>query len=235
MPENPLPELPLEGIEGIYEVIDESNMIDHRESLRENNISLADDNDSYVLPNSNGYLTPFQPDEDANTMNSNDNKSEASASSDPNHQSEMDRESTSSSSDLHERRSSYLSMYQPIVHSFAHDHNDSSSSKSETLTTDSGYLNPYQPIVPDNCLHEYKSILVCSDKLSSALSDTDIKKMGEKFPNPYQDLKSDIDTHDYKSVNDLSFDTDSNNIDMLSDNSIQMSYIQNEEQYMCMT
>ncbi|CAC5357726.1 MEGF10_11 [Mytilus coruscus] len=231
---NPLPELPLEDIEDIYEVIDESNMMDHLDNLRENNISLADDNDSYVQPDSNGYLTPYQPDEDVNTINLNDNKSESSASSDPNHQSTMDRESASSSSDMHERRSSYLSLYQPTVHSFTHNLNDSSSSKSETLTTDSGYLNPYQPIVPDNCLHEYKSILVCSDELSSALSDTDIKKMGDKFPNPYQDLKSDSDTHDYKSVNDLSFDNVSINIDMLNDNSLQMSNIQNEEHYMYM-
>lgn len=73
-----LPGIPLEEIEGIYEEIDELNMIDSVGNLRDGDISVADTNGSYVQPDNNDCLTPFQPDDDfTSTDNSNDNKSES--------------------------------------------------------------------------------------------------------------------------------------------------------------
>ncbi|CAC5403209.1 unnamed protein product [Mytilus coruscus] len=148
-----LPNIPLEEIEGIYEVIDESNMTDNFGIIVESNRSISDANERNSQTNSNSYLTPCQPDEEElNTNNSIDNKSERSSlsQSDANHPTTGDRESTSSNSDIQNNRSSYLNPYQPIVHSpdiheYLSIHN-SGSSGSETLIKEANYLNPYQPI-----------------------------------------------------------------------------------------
>ncbi|CAC5379130.1 unnamed protein product [Mytilus coruscus] len=220
--ENPPLVIPLEEIEEVYEEIDESNMIDDVENLMNINLSDSDTNGSYVLPNSNDYLTPCQPtDEDAKTNNLNENKSESSSSFDENHKISSDHESTSSSSEMIGERSSYLNPYEPIIHSVdineyssTHKIDDSGSSESDTQTMESGYLNPYQPIVPDRDLHEYKSVLKCSDGSDFAMSDECTKEMGVEFPHPYQDLKSEIDTHEFKLVDDIASDTVSTNLDI---------------------
>ncbi|CAC5412100.1 unnamed protein product [Mytilus coruscus] len=217
--DHPLPEIPLEETEGIYEEIDELNMIDNVGNLRDGDISVADTNGSYVQPDNNGYLTPFQPDdENTSTDNSNDNKSESLASSHDYHPFPIDPLSTSSSSDVQERRSSYLNPYQPIVHSAdIHEYsstniiNESSSSGSETLWRGSG-LNPYQPMVPDLDLHDYESVPGCSDGSSSPMSDACTKEIVPDFPHPCQDQKSEIDTQEYKSGNDISSETVSEGI-----------------------
>ncbi|XP_052097940.1 uncharacterized protein LOC127732812 [Mytilus californianus] len=232
--DNPQREIPLDEIEGQYEEIDESNMKDNIVNLRENNVSITDSNGSYVQPDSNNYLTPYQPaDEDANTNTSNDSKSESSAS---NNQPISDHESTSSKSDVIRERSSYLNPYQPIIHSAdiheyssTHKTDDSDSSESDTQTMESGYLNPYQPMVSDRDLHEYKSVLWSSDGSGSSLSDQCTKGIGVSFPCPHQDLTSDIDTHEHKYVMVVSSDTVSKNLDMTKDDSIEKFQIKNEE------
>ncbi|CAC5398636.1 unnamed protein product [Mytilus coruscus] len=192
IPDNPLPELPQDAIEGIYEVIDESNMLDDVEPLRDNNTPIFDSNSSYVQPESNDYLTPYQPnDEDVNTNSLNDNKSESSGSSEA-----SIYESSSSNTEVHERRCSYLNPYQPIVpsadiheYSFTHNIDYSGSLESER---ESSYLNPYQPMIQARDSHEYKYVHGCSDGSRSSLSDTCTKEIGVKFPHPYEDSKLEI-------------------------------------------
>ncbi|CAC5410736.1 unnamed protein product [Mytilus coruscus] len=212
--DHPLPEIPLEETEGIYEEIDELNMIDNVGNLRDGDISVADTNGSYVQPDNNGYLTPFQPDDEyTSTDNSNDNKSESLASSLDYHSFSIDPLSTSSSSDVQERRSSYLNPYQPLVHSAdIHEYsstniiNESSSSGSETLWRGSGYLNPYQPMVPDliymimNLSRVFRRLIFSDVRCAT-------KEIVPDFPHPCQDQKSEIDTQEYKSGNDISSET----------------------------
>ncbi|CAC5378059.1 Actin, larval muscle,Actin, clone 403,Actin-104,Actin, alpha sarcomeric/skeletal,Actin-2, muscle-specific,Actin-related protein T1,Actin, cytoskeletal 3A,Beta-actin-like protein 2,Actin, indirect flight muscle,Actin-103,Actin-related protein 2-B,Actin-46,Putative actin-9,Actin-65,Actin, cytoskeletal 1A,Actin-42A,Actin-4,Actin-71,Actin-75,Actin-85C,Putative actin-22,Actin, alpha skeletal muscle 3,Putative actin-28,Actin, cytoskeletal 1B,Actin, muscle-type A2,Actin-8,Major actin,Actin, adductor muscle,Actin len=116
--DNLVSEIHLEETHVIYELIDESNMIENLENIGDSNISATDTNGSYVQPDTNGYLTPYQPvNEYTNTYDSSDNKSESSVSSEANDQTANDCPSISSSSDTEGRRSSYLNPYQPIVHS----------------------------------------------------------------------------------------------------------------------
>ncbi|VDI72842.1 Hypothetical predicted protein, partial [Mytilus galloprovincialis] len=112
-----LPNIPLEEIEGTYDVIDESNSIDNVGIIMEGNNPVSDTNENNSQFNSNSYLTPYQPsDEDFKTNNAIDNKTDLVGLSDCNNQTTSDLESTSSTSDVHNNRSSYLNPYQPIVH-----------------------------------------------------------------------------------------------------------------------
>lgn len=110
--------IPLTETQVIYELIDESNMIENIENIGNSNISTTDTNESYAQPESNGYLTPYQPvNEYTNTENSSDNKSGYSVSSIADDHTANDCLSNSSSSDTEGRPSSYLNPYQPIVYS----------------------------------------------------------------------------------------------------------------------
>ncbi|VDI11049.1 Hypothetical predicted protein, partial [Mytilus galloprovincialis] len=169
--ENQQQGIPLEEIEGIYEVIDESNMIYNLGDLRNDNMSVPGTNGSYVQPDSNDYLTPYHPvDEDAKTNNSKDNESESTASSDSYNRPTSNHESSSSSSDVQGRRSSYLNPYQPIVQSVdIHEYlsidniDDSVSSGSIEQTSESGYLNPVQSVIPVSNLLDNKCVIGCSE------------------------------------------------------------------------
>lgn len=197
--ENPQLEIPLEEIEGVYEEIDEANVIDNVNNAMDNIISVSGSDSSYVQPDSNNYLTPYQPsDEDETTNTLNDKKSESSESPNAHNQHLSNHESSSLSSYVIERRSSYLNPHQPIAHSPTYSIYDSGSSGSDTLPRESDYLNPYQPMVQEMNFHEYESILKSSDGSGSSLSDTCTKEVGVKFPYLYQDLTLDIDTHEYK-------------------------------------
>lgn len=155
-----MPQIPLEEIDGIYEEIDELNMIDNLEIIIGSNSSVSNTNESQT--NSNGYLTPYHSVyKEINDII--DNTSEFYVSEDAFPQITSGRESTSTSSDLQNRRSSYLNPYQSIVHSEdIHEYlsiQDSGLSGSETSTKRaSSYLNPYQPMIPSSDVHEYKSI-----------------------------------------------------------------------------
>lgn len=171
VPDDQLSEIP-HGIGGIYEVIDETNMIDNRGQIDRNN-TVSDINESHFQADNNGYLTPYQPatEDDAQNNSLNDSKSESLASADANHQSTMDFESTSSSSDVEDRRSTYLNPYQPIIslvdsHEYASTQNvdGSGSSGSDAMSGESGYLNAYQPTIEVSDFHEYQYIHGCSDK-----------------------------------------------------------------------
>lgn len=231
-------EIPLEGVEGVYEDIDESNMIDNVETLRNMNLSDSDTNTncSYVMPNTNDYLTPYQPtDEDENINQLSDFKSESSSSFGEN-QISSGHESTSSSSYIIGEKSGYLNPYQPIIYSadihdysFTHKINDSGSSGSDTQTLESGYLNPYQPVVPDRYLHEYKSVLKCSDKSDSTVSNTCTNETEVALPPYNQGLKSQTDTYEYKSINSKATDTVSNILDTITDDSVEKFQIENDE------
>ncbi|CAG2184884.1 unnamed protein product [Mytilus edulis] len=213
IPEVSLPEIPLEASEGIYEIIDESNMIDNFEIIRKRRSLVSNTDESYVEPNSNGYLTPYQPvDEGLNTNDLKDTKSEFSENG-SNDQGTGDGASTSSSSEVDGRRSSYLNPYQPIVHSgdiheysSTHNMNESGSSGSEAITRESGYLNPYQPIVHSADIHEYSSTNNMNESGSSG-SETTTRESG--YLNPYQPMVPDRDLHDYKSVLDSTVGSDS--------------------------
>ncbi|VDI62119.1 Hypothetical predicted protein [Mytilus galloprovincialis] len=231
--DNPQREVPLEDIEDLYEEIDESNMINEMVNLKEKNVSVTDSNGSYVQPDSNNYLTPYQPaDEDANTNTSNDSKSGSSAS---NNLPISDHESTSSKSDVIGERSSYLNPYQPIIHSvdiheYLSTHKIDDSSESDTQTMGSGYLNPYQPIVLDTDLHEYKSVLQCSDGLDSTISNACTNDTGDIFPTPNQGLKSETDTNEFKYIsNSKTTDTVSNILDTITDDSVEKFQVENDE------
>lgn len=116
--DNVVSEMPLEETPVIYELIDESNMLDNQENIRDTNFSATETNGSYVQPDSNGYLTPYQPvNEYTNIDYSSDNKSGSSVSSKAGDHTANDFLSNSSSSDTEERPSSYLNPYQPIVYS----------------------------------------------------------------------------------------------------------------------
>ncbi|XP_071171623.1 uncharacterized protein [Mytilus edulis] len=140
IPEISMPNIPLEEIEGTYEIIDESNMIhvDNVETIMECNSSILNTNERNSQTNSNSYLTPYQPsDKDLKTSHVTDNKTDLVVMSDGNNQTTSDLESTSSTSDAQNSRSSYLNPYQPIVHSAdIHEYlsiHDSGSSGSETF------------------------------------------------------------------------------------------------------
>ncbi|XP_076117007.1 uncharacterized protein LOC143084833 [Mytilus galloprovincialis] len=237
--DNPQREVPLEDMEGLYEEINESNMIDNMVNLKENNGSVTDSNGSYVQPDSNNYLTPYQPaDEDAHINTSDDSKSESSASNNP---PISDHESTSSKSDVIGERSSYLNPYQPIIHSAdiheyssTHKIDDPGSSGSDKQTLESGYLNPYQPMVPDNDLHEYKSVLECSDKSDSTVSNACTNEMGVEFFPLNQDLKSETETYEYKSIKSKASDTVSKSLDKITDDSVQKFQSENDLSYVHM-
>ncbi|CAC5360466.1 unnamed protein product [Mytilus coruscus] len=196
--ENPLLEIPLEDIEGVYEVIDELNMINDLENVMEG--SESETNEGYVKPDNNGYLTPYQPaDEDSNTNNSYDNKLVSLQSSNANEYATSDRVSTTSSSDVQGRRCSYINTNQPTVHSAdTQDYLSTHSSGSETISRESGCLNPYQPMIAARNLHEYKYVIGFSDGSGSSLSETFTKEIGANVSHPYQDLTSEIDIYDYQ-------------------------------------
>lgn len=233
-----MPDIPLEDVDGIYEVIDESNMIIDLENLRDNNISDSDTTGSYVQPESNGYITPYQPaDEDKNTDNTNDIKSKYSVSSDAVNLTMSNSESTSASSEEDEIRNSYLNPYQPIVpltdiHEYSCIHN--SSSVSVTLTRELGYLNPNQ-LFPDTDLHdkihENKSVQGCSKRSSSSnsLSDTFTKEL--EFTSPYldKDLPSELYTQENIPVGGILCDTVSMDVDMTTDGSPEKIRTHTEE------
>ncbi|VDI64177.1 Hypothetical predicted protein [Mytilus galloprovincialis] len=213
IPEVSIPEIPLEASEGIYEIIDESNMIDNFEIIIKRRSLVSNNDESYVEPNSNGYLTPYQPvDEGLNTNDLKDTKSEFSENGSNDHGT-GDGASTSSSSEVDGRRSSYLNPYQPFVHSgdiheysSTHNMNESGSSGSEAITRESGYLNPYQPIVHSADIHEYSSTDNMNESGSSG-SETTTRESG--YLNPYQPMVPDRDLHDYKSVLDSTVGSDS--------------------------
>ncbi|CAC5383322.1 unnamed protein product [Mytilus coruscus] len=184
-PEISLPDIPLEGIEDIYEVIDESNMIENHENISDISNSVTNANDRYWQPVGNDYLTPYQSTgEGSNSNDSNDNHTEYSATTNLYNETTNDHNSTSSSPDVHGRISNYFIQYVPIINPadndiqeyvFPHNANDSGSSGSETQMRISGYLNPYQPIIiPARDSHEYKSLNGCSDGLGLSSSDTSI-------------------------------------------------------------
>ncbi|CAG2255300.1 unnamed protein product [Mytilus edulis] len=138
IPEISMPNIPLEEIEGTYEVIDESNMIhvDNVETIMESNSSISNTNERNFQTNS--YLTPYQPsDKDLKTSHVTDNKTDLVGLSDGNNQTTSDLDSTSSTSDVQNNRSIYLNPYQPIVYSAdIHEYSsihDSGSSGSETF------------------------------------------------------------------------------------------------------
>lgn len=198
--ENPLPEIPLEDIEGVYDVIDELNMINDFENVMDSNFSSeSDPNEGYVQPDNNGYLTPYQPaDEDSNTNNINDIKSVSLQTPTANGFATSDHVSITSSSDVQGRKCSNINMNQSLDHHVdTQDYLSTHSSGSETISRESGYLNPYQPMIPVRDLHEYKYVIGFSDGSGSSLSETSTKEIGAYIPNPYQDLTSEIDTHDY--------------------------------------
>lgn len=157
-----MPQISLEEIDGIYEEIDEFNMIDNLEIIIESNSSVSNTNESQI--NSNGYLTPYHPVyKEINRNDIIDNTSECDVSEDAFPQITSGRESTSTSSDVPNRRSNYLNPYESIVHSEDfHEYlsiQDSGLSGSETsIKRASSYLNPYQPMIPSSDVHEYKSI-----------------------------------------------------------------------------
>ncbi|CAG2258001.1 unnamed protein product [Mytilus edulis] len=136
------------------------------------------------------------------TGNSNENKSESLASTHDSHSFPIDHISTSSSSDVQERRSSYLNSYQPIVHSAdVHEYssiniiNESSSSGSDTHWIGSDYLNPYQPMVPDlDLIHDYKSVAGCTDVSISPMLDACTKDIVSDFPHLCQAQNSKLGT-----------------------------------------
>lgn len=204
-------------IDGIYEEIDESNMIDNVHYIRDSYIAVDDTNESYVSSDSNNYLTPYQPaDEDAHTNSFNDNKSESSVSLGRNFQTLSNNESTSPSSDIQYRRSSYLKPYQPIIHSAddreyltTHNRDYSDPSGSGTKTSESGYLNPYQTMIPNTSVHEYKFVLSISDESGSSLSGTSTDEKELKFPHPFNGVLS---------------NTISKNFDIMTDDSKEESY-----------
>ncbi|CAC5383302.1 unnamed protein product [Mytilus coruscus] len=70
------PDVPLEDIEGIYEQIDESNMIDNHANVRFSRGTSPGKSQSYCQRNCNVYLTPHQSGgEGSNSNNFNGNKS----------------------------------------------------------------------------------------------------------------------------------------------------------------
>ncbi|CAC5400652.1 unnamed protein product [Mytilus coruscus] len=239
IPEVPFPDIPLVDIEGIYEVIDESNMINNIEYVRDSISSVTDTNEGYCQSDTNDYLTPCHPVvEGSNICNSSDDTSEYSATLNVYLATKSDCQSTSSSSYGQERESSYLNPYPSIVdhadidtqgYVFTHNTNDTGSSWLEAQLRDSTYLNPYQTMVSDRDLHEYKSVLGCSDESDSLLSDTCSTEIGVKIPHPNQDLRSDIDINEHKSANGKSCDTVSTKLDMMGGDPLEKINIQNEE------
>ncbi|XP_063415891.1 uncharacterized protein LOC134697541 [Mytilus trossulus] len=198
--ENPLPEIPLEDIEGVYDVIDELNMINDFENVMDSNFSSeSETNGGYVQPDNNGYLTPYQPvDEDSNTSNINDIKSVSLQTPNANGDAISDHVSITSSSGVHGRKCSNINTNRPLDHPVdTQDYISTHSSDLETISRESGYLNPYQPMIPATDLHEYKYVIGFSDGSGSSLSETSTKEIGAYISNPYQDLTSEIDTHDY--------------------------------------
>lgn len=222
-----LPDIPLEESNGLYELIDESNMKYDVKSIKEGKTSVSNTKDRTFEPNINDVLTPYQAVEQE--LNSHDSSKETTSN----------RESTSSSSDFQGKRSSYQNPYQPIVqladsHVYSTTNNSSHSLKSETQSGESGYLNPYQPMVPDRDLHDYKSFAECLVASGSAMSNACTNEMRVDFPHPYPDFKSETDTHTRKSINSKASDTVSKNIVMLTDDSVKQFHIENDESYLHM-
>ncbi|CAG2244765.1 unnamed protein product [Mytilus edulis] len=190
-----LPDIPKENTEGIYEEIDVSNMIDFNlENFKNSSRSVTDKNDSFCKPaESNDYLAPYEPvDEDSISRNSNDNKSDSLAND--NDDVTSDYRSITSSSDVHERRSSNLNSYQSIIadiniheYTFTNIPNEPCPSELDTQTSESCYLNPYEPMITTKDLHEYASPNNLSDGGSrSSLSDRGTKQIGIQFQYPCQ-------------------------------------------------
>ncbi|VDI78440.1 Hypothetical predicted protein [Mytilus galloprovincialis] len=162
-PEISLPNIPHGDIEGIYEVIDESNMIDvNIENVRYNSqpVTYNDDSNSDSTEK-NDYLTPYQPADDDSITN----KSDSSEISNCNNEITSDCRSIASSYGVPESRSSYLTMYQPIVacidiqeNTFSQFLNKPGSFEQEVHTSESGCLNPYEPMIAARDLHDYLSV-----------------------------------------------------------------------------
>lgn len=212
IPENQLQEIALEDVEPIYEVIDELNMIDNLENLRDSSRSITNITDSISQPDNNDYLTPYQPADE----NIHDNNSESSSSSNTKDQTSSYCESTSSSSNVQERSSSYLNPYQPIVpsadnHEYSSTHKLDDSSSSGSDTTELGYINPYQPMIADIDAHEYKFVN-CSHESDSLSADTSVKETRVLCQSPNEDINFDINIHENKSVKEILPDTVSINI-----------------------
>lgn len=212
--ENPLQEISLEEFGGIYEVIDESNMIDNIDNNRGHDESSSDSNENYCQPDDNGYLTPCQPtDDEVNSCNSIEDESESFAE-DKKHQNTSDRESTSSSSYI---QGGYLNPYQQMVHSadiheyvLTQTHDDCGSSQPESQLMESGYL------MLSSDIHKCKFIQdVCSSLPYTGSNDIEVK-----LPHPHHDFKSEIETIEYKSANGASSDTDSVNLEMMITDSV---------------
>lgn len=219
----------LEEIGGTYEMIDETNMIDNFQDHRDNNLSVSDTNGSYVQPDNNDYLTPYQPtDEDANTNNSNEIESESSASIDGNNRPASNHESSSSSSDVQGRRSSYLNPYQSIVqsvdvHEYSSTHNIDNSVLLGpiALTKESCSLNTVQPMIQVSKLLDSTYVIGTADESSSLLPDTSPKELEAKFSYPYKDVTLEIEPLEYKSVKDISSNTVSTKLDTTGEDSVE--------------
>lgn len=236
VPEISLPAIPLNGSGGIYEVIDESSMVDNHENVRNIICSFTEVNERLSQLEISDYLTPYYAaDEDSNTCNSCDNTSIASVSSNFNQHTTADRQSISSISNLQRSGSTYPNWYPPIViptdiethgYAFISYPNDTDPSEAEEPSRESCVFNPYQSMVPDTDLHEYKSVDGCADALGSSFEDTFTTELRA---NPNQDRKSYINKHENKSVNDTLSDTVLPNLDLISDDSFEKIETKNEE------
>lgn len=174
-PDTPTPDVPPGDIEGIYELVDEANMIDNFLNVELSSSTVLGTRQDNCQSNSNVYLTPYEPDGEGSGSNSNNfngNQFESSSTTNTCHQTTNDPHSTPSNSDTLGRRSARSYLHQPIIHpvvidipdySFTSDSSDSGSSGVEThMTEESSYLNPYQPIIfPVKDSHEYKSLHGC--------------------------------------------------------------------------
>lgn len=182
VPHNSLPDIQLHEVEGVYDEINESNMIENIQNVMDSVSSVSETNESYCQPDSNDYLTPYHP-ADKCSNNSIGNKSESSTNSNDHHPTtsiSSDYQSNSIGSDMEGRRSSYLNPYQPIVnpaeiksHEYfsIYETNTCCASKSGDQTKDSGFLNPYQSMTKHRNLHAYKSLNTCTDGVGSLMSD----------------------------------------------------------------
>lgn len=221
--ENQQQEIPPEEMEGIYEVIDESDMIYNLGDLRIDNMSVSGTNGSYVQPDINDYLTPYHPvDEDAKTNNSKGNASESTESLNSNNRQTSNHASTSSSSDVEGRRSSYLNPYQPIVQSVdIHEYLSIDNIDDSEQTSESGYLNPVHCVIPVSNLLDNKYVIGCSDGSGSSLTDTPTKEMVSMCQYPYIDVTSEKEPLEFTSVTGKSSDTVPRNLDTAFKDSVE--------------
>lgn len=171
-PDTSTPDVPPGDIEGIYELVDEADMIDNFLNVELSSSKVLGTRQDYCQSNSNVYLKSYEPDGEGSGSNSNNfdgNKFESSPTTNTFHQTTNDPHSTPLNSDKLGRRSARSNMHQLVIHpvvidiqdySFTPDSSDLGSSGVEThMTEESSYLNPYQPIIfPVKDSHEYKSL-----------------------------------------------------------------------------